>query len=460
MNQKKKVLLINPPETEQSGFSGPPLGLLYLAGSLLKEGVKTEIIDGCLEGWRKVEEKIRDYKPDIVGIPCLTPGRKKAFKVAKIAKNINKNILTVIGGVHPTIMYQQILKNYPFIDICVLGEGEKTLIEIVQGKKLEEIDGISFIKENNVILTKPRKYIEDLDKIPFPAWHLIDLQRYPARGRGIFNGVDLAQEPRVSVIFSRGCIGQCTFCSTWWIWRGWRHRSAKNMVDELELLNKNFKISHFCFADDTLTVDKQSILELCDEIIKRKLKIAFHITTRTDCVDKEMLERLRKAGCYNIAYGIETGSEKLLKEMNKKTEVETAKKAILLTQQVGIKPTILLIAGNVGESIKSINQTTDLLKEMNIKQDEIGSVGGLWILPGTKLYFDCKKAGFIDDNFWLSDKPYKIYTLEHNKLALSMFNFAIRTQGKLSKNKFINFIKIIPFIIKSWLKENIKINAR
>lgn len=447
--QNKKVLLINPPETEQGGFSGPPLGLLYLAGTLLKGGVETELIDGCLEGWRKIEEKIKNYKPDIVGIPCLTPERKKALKTAEMAKKAGKNILVVMGGVHPTIMYQQLLDNYPFVDICVLGEGEKTFLEIVQGKNLPEIQGIAFKKDKEIVLTPPREYVENLDEIPFPAWHLIDLQRYPARGSGIFNGVDLSKEARISVIFSRGCVGRCNFCSTWWIWKGWRCRSAKNMADELEVLNKKFKISHFCFSDDTLTVDKSKILDLCNEIIKRGLKIAFHVTTRVDCVDEELLKKLKEAGCYNIAYGIETASGNLLEKMGKGIGLDISRKAILMTKKANIKITALLIAGNEGENIDTINQTVNFLKDM--QPDEVGTVGGLWILPGTKLYFQCKKIGFINDDFWLSNKPYKIYTVENNKLTLNIFKYACQTRKILSRHKLVNFLNFAPLLFKIWI---------
>jgi len=451
-NLNKKVLLINPPETAQGDFSGPPLGLLYLAGTLLKEGIKTELIDGYLEDWERIEEKIKNYEPDIIGITCLTPERKKALRVAEIARKINKNILVVMGGAHPTIMYRQLLENYPFIDICVLGEGERTLVEIAQGKNLSEIEGIAFRKEKEILLTSPRKYVENLDEIPFPAWHLINLQKYPVRGRGFFNGVNLLQEPRISVIFSRGCTGRCIFCSTWWIWRGWRHRSAKNMVDELEILNKDFKISHFCFSDDTLTVSRQATLDLCDEIINRGLKIAFHVTTRVDCVDEKMLSELRKAGCYGIAYGVETCSPRLLKKMGKGTDIETSKKAIIMTKRVGIEPTVLLIAGNVGETVKTINQTVDFLKETRVLSNEIGSVGGLWILPGTKLYFDCKKAGFINDNFWLDNEPYKVYTLEHNRLTLEIFDYAYRSKNRLSEWWIINFVKFVVSLVRARLR--------
>jgi len=446
----KKILLINPPETQQNDFSGPPLGLLYLAGTLLGAGFEVAIIDGCLTGWEAVAQKIKNFQPDLVGVPCLTPGRQKSLRAAQIVKQINPNILVVLGGAHATIMYRQLLENYPAVDICVLGEGEQTMLEIAQGRPWLEIVGLAFRKNGRVILTPPRKYVADLDHIPFPAWHLVDLQKYPPRGRGTINGVDLSREPRVSVIFSRGCVGRCNFCSTWWIWRGWRHRSAKNMADEIELLQKKYGVRHLCFADDTLTVKRQPILDLCAEIKRRKLQIAFHVTTRADCVDVEVLRALRSAGCYEIAYGIETGSAQLLVRMEKGVSPQVARQAIALTKEAGIKNTVLLIAGSLGETAETINKTVRFLRATN--PEHVGSVGGLWILPGTRVYFEAKKAGLLGDAFWLGNQPFLLYTLEHPRWELAIFDWALRTKTLLSRWKIVNLIKAVPHFSRLFLR--------
>lgn len=457
----KKILLINPPETGQGDFSGPPLGLLYLAGTLVEAGILVKIVDGCLDGWEAIKKALLDFDPDIVGITCLTPGRHKALKAARLTKEIKPGSLVVMGGVHPTIMYRQILENYPEVDICVLGEGEETLLEIAKESDWSKIEGVAFRQKNKpeeIILTRPRKYASSLDELAFPAWELVDLQRYPAKGETVHNGVDLSKEVRVSVIFSRGCVGRCHFCSTWWIWRGWRHRSVENMVKELELLFNKFGIRHFCFADDTLTVDHSAILDLCDEIIKRGLKIAFHVTTRVDCVDEAMLKKLSQAGCYNIAFGVETAAPDILQTLEKGTEVEMAKKAIKLARAAGIKVTVLLIAGNVGETIESVNRTVNFLKD--VQADYVGSVGGLWILPGTKLYAHCKQKKYINDDFWLGEQPYKLYNLEYSTIKLNIFDYAFHHHLNLSRWWVLNFLKCSPLIlsetkkkIKFWLKK-------
>lgn len=430
-----KVLLINPPETMQTGFTCPPLGLLCLAGTLRDNGFDIRIIDGCIQGWSNVEEEMRKFFPDIVGITCLTPGRKNALNVARMAKTINQNCVVVLGGAHPTIMYRQLLGHYKDVDIVVRGEGEITFLEIVREVDLEKIDGIVYRDGDRIIKNSDRKYVKNLDELSFPAWDMIadTLWKYPSTTSGLKNyrGIDLYVGPRVSVTYSRGCTGRCDFCSTWWIWKGWRHRSAKNMVDELEWLYESFRIRHFCFADDALTVDKQATIDLCDEIVNRHLNIAFLATTRTDCVDMQILEKLKQAGCYEITYGIETASPRLLSRMKKDNDVQTSEIAITSTKQTGLRAGCLLIVGNVGETEETIDETIDFLRKTN--PDSIGTVGGLWILPGTGLYQYAKKIGIIDDDFWLSDEPYMIYTHEHSLRKLRFFTHALRRQKKISE---------------------------
>ena len=440
----KKVLLINPFETQQDGFSNPPLGLLYLAGTLLRHGIEVLVIDGCREGKDAVVTALREFGPDFVGITCLTPGRKRAVEIASLTKQIAGDIPVVLGGAHPTIMYRQMMKQYQQIDYIVRGEGEQTLLELVQGVSLQEIDGLVYRQDGVTVKTKTRKHYDNLDDIPFPAWHLLNLSRYPGRGNGKHNGIVLRDAPRISVTFSRGCSGHCDFCSTWWIWKGWRHRSAENMADELEMLYRDHGIRHFCFADDAMTVDRRATVELCDEIIRRNLVIAFHVTTRTDCVDEEMLLKLKQAGCYMVAFGIETGSPRLLKEMGKENDIETSIRAILLCKKIKLPVTALLIVGSVGETEETVLETRDLLRQA--MPDEVGCTGALWVLPGTKLYHDCRRRGIIDDNFWLGDEPYMVYTMEHSHETLQRFVQTINSY-KGHVRKAIEKAKRLPRIL-------------
>lgn len=436
MKQVKRVLLINPPESKQDGFFNPPLGLLYLAGNLRRAGVDVVVLDGCLDGWPAISRRIEEYKPHIIGVTCLTVQRKAALKVARVAKEIDPTMLTVLGGPHPTIMDRQILTHYSFVDVIVRGEGEETIVDLAQGVPVVEIAGVSWRRNGEVVRNRLRPSIENLDTIPFPAWDLVDIARYPARGEGLVNGINLAQVPRVSVIFSRGCTGRCYFCSSWWVWRGWRARSAGNMADEIELLYQDLGVQHFCFADDTMTVNRVEVVRLCQEIVNRHLKIAFHLTTRVDCVDEEMLRWLKEAGCYEIAYGIETASQRLLDAMGKGVEWDRAAKAVEMTTKAGIATTALLIVGNVGESVETMNETIDWLVRTAPKS--VGTVGGLWILPGTKLCARAKRLGLLNDEFWLGDEPYLLYTSEHTKNRLRLFTTALELRQDLIKPLWLN----------------------
>jgi len=437
-----KILLINTPRTALGNMKPPPLGLLYLAGMLLKHNVDVRMIDGCVEKKGVVEKTIREYKPTIVGISCFTSGRKISLKVARLVKKIDESILVVMGGMHVTHMYQQVLENYPYVDICVRGEGEKTFLEIVQGKNLFKIDGVAFRDGKEIIVTKNREYSKNLDEIPFPAWHLVDFKKYCV-GRGkIRKGNILNKATKVNVIFSRGCMGRCNFCSIWWVWGNYRNRSAKNMADEIELLYKKFNINHFEFTDDALTLNKKEIIKLCNEIISRELHVSFMAITRADFVDEEVLIALKKAGCYRISFGVESGDPAILKDMNKAIGSDNLKNAFALSRKVGIESLALIINGYFGETVKSINRTIDFLKEIN--PDRIGTRPGLFVYPGTNDYERCKKMGFINDNFWLGNRYLIRYTKEHNRLTLNSFSIALFRRQKMSKYKIVNYFRFLP----------------
>jgi len=198
---------VNPHDTEQCGFTNPPLGLLYLAGTLLTHGFDVKIVDGCRDGENAVYEALRSFCPDLVGITCLTPGRNQVIELVNMAKAIDPFVTVVLGGVHPTIMYKQMMEQCPGVDFIVLGEGEGALLEIVQGKKPAKIDGIVFRESGGHSQNWQQGAGGRSRRDPVPCWHLVDLHRYQARGDFVFRGIDLRVEPRISIIFSRGCKG-------------------------------------------------------------------------------------------------------------------------------------------------------------------------------------------------------------------------------------------------------------
>ncbi|MDP2912997.1 MAG: radical SAM protein [Candidatus Omnitrophota bacterium] len=425
----QKVLLINPPEAGRGDYSTAPLGLLYLAAVLKKNNITVDFIDGYLSGWEGIEKKVEEYMPSIAGITCHTYARQKALKAAAMVKAKAPGAIVVLGGAHATLMYRQLLEHYGVVDITVRGEGEATFLEICQGKDLEDINGIAYRDGSGIAVNSERALVANLDELPFPSWEMVDFKKYPPDGCGVYNGIDIGKEPCVPVVFSRGCIGSCVFCCDKLIWKRWRRRSPVNMADELEILNKRYGIKRFNFNDDLFTADRSAAACLCEEIIKRGLIIAFEIVSRTDCLDIDLLKLLKKAGCFKICFGIETASPELLKRMKKFIAPGLSEKAIMLTRSVGIRASALLIAGNLGETRDTINETVDFINRAN--PDETGLANGLRVLPGTELYEHAKEIGFINDDFWLTDYHWKIFTAENSKLSLNIFCEALRRKERL-----------------------------
>jgi radical SAM superfamily enzyme YgiQ (UPF0313 family)/2-polyprenyl-3-methyl-5-hydroxy-6-metoxy-1,4-benzoquinol methylase len=409
-NRFKKVLLINPPELKMNGYLSVPLGLLYLAAYLREKekGVVVDIVDGALRGERAVIQKIKAFSPDLVGITALTPSRHQALKTARLAKKFRPFSKVVLGGVHPTLMWEQMMKHYKEIDFIVRGEGEITFFELVTGKELEEISGLVWRNRKGLIINnKDRSLVPNLDNLPFPAWEMIDPLSYPAWGKGKVDGIDLGKEVRFPIVFSRGCMGVCTFCSSWRIWRGHRSRRGRKVADEVEFLVKKYGAKHLCFYDDTFGGDRKEVINFCREIVKRKIKVAIVGSTRVDLVDEKLLAWLKKVGFYELAFGIESGSPRMLAKINKKNDLSEIEEAVSFTKKVGIKASALMMYGLPEETDEDKRLTEKLLDK--IQPDAIGSIGEVWIFPGTALYIQAKNAGLINDKFWLGKRPYYVY---------------------------------------------------
>lgn len=384
------VLLINPHDTAQGGFSSAPLGLAYLAGTLLANGIDVRIVDGYLDGFEGIKKAIDKQKPEWVGVTCYTPGRHQALEIARYAKDAGCR--AVLGGPHPSIMHEQIMEHYPFVDHIVVGEGELALMTLL-------------LRGNSARSVVTVDHVENLDNIPFPAWHLLELNRYPGGMLQMFRDVNLG-EPRIPVVFSRGCLGACSFCSTWKVWKGWRRRSPLNMVRELELLQHEFGVHHIVFQDDAMTLDVEATKELCRLIIERGLSFGIFGTTRTDACDAELFSLMSQAGFYGVSMGIESGSQRMLDLMCKRNTVEQNEAAINMAHAAGLSVCALIVQNYPGETVADRQATIDFLNRT--KPCDVGTIGCTWVLPGTKLYSQMKKEGKIGDEFWLGEQP--VYT--------------------------------------------------
>lgn len=449
--KKLKTLLTYPPTTvaleNQAGElkrdpPSLPLGIAYLAAALEKANCEVRAIDMFDFTHNQVVEAIERENPDIVGISCFTERRHSAFEVAKITKKINPNIKVVMGGSHATFLYEQVLLNYP-VDIIVLCEGESTIVDLIKclesDKDIAEVNGIAFQREGKVIKTNVKPLISHLDNLPFPSYHFFDLNKYryfrfDHLPNSSLNGKKISELNQGFMITSRGCPYACQFCSTTLFWgRKLRLRSPQNVVDEIELLYNKYDVKFIIFQDDAFTAHQKRVIELCQEIIRRGIDIRWVCGTRTDCLSAEMLRYMKEAGCFYIALGAESFSQTILKNMNKRTKVPEMIRAINMVRESGISVGIDLIVGYPGESDETIDETIKTMDKL--KLDGIG-VGLVTVFPATPLYELARRQGFVEDDYWLTEKACPIYTVENDIETLKKWQNKIQFNYYFKKKMF------------------------
>jgi radical SAM superfamily enzyme YgiQ (UPF0313 family) len=287
-------------------------------------------------------------------------------------------------------MTDQLVENYPFVDYWVCGDGETIWRDLCKGGR-----------PTGKILKQP---VEHLDSLPLPAWERINVMEYPARGAGVHRGNDLGKVPRVSIVLGRGCSGACTFCSTWWVNGRYRAHSKEWIAQELDMLWR-MGVRHLVWQDDCLTADKASFFGLCD--VLANYNFSWFGTTRVDCFDLETARRAAAAGCYEMTFGVESGSPTILRRMNKKVNLEQALEAREACRAAGLKYTALMMGGFPYETEPTRQETREFLTRL--APDDVGCMGHTFILPGTALYKKCKRAGLLDDSFWLGPEAYYTY---------------------------------------------------
>jgi anaerobic magnesium-protoporphyrin IX monomethyl ester cyclase len=343
-----------------------PSWVAYIGGALKKAGFdQIKFVDAMADDIPddQIEEIIRKNMPDVVMATNITPSIFKAQAIMKLAKKVNPKIRTIMGGIHSTFMYPQVLSEAPETDYIVRGEGEEVTVnlikEIAAGTDLKnrgDITGIAYIdNDGKVFATAAHPVIEDLDTLS-PDWSLYDWDKY------IYTPLNC----RLAVPnFARGCPFTCTFCSQWQFWRRYRARSPKLFVDEIEVLVKQHKVGFFILADEEPTINKQKFVSLCQELIDRKLNVTWGINTRvTDIMrDADLLPFFRKAGLVHVSLGTEAASQMNLNRFRKETTIEENKLAIKLLQKNGIVAEAQFVMGLEHETPETIEETYQLCKD-------------------------------------------------------------------------------------------------
>lgn len=369
------ILLVNPHGMMQGPYFDVPTNLLYLYSSLRAAGVDCAISDGNLIGQQGVKDDIDRLKPSLVGVSCLSPVRFAALEILEYAKR--RGAVTVMGGHHGHWMYNQVLTNYPYVDIVVFGEGEKTIVDLATTTDYNSVLGIA-CRIGPGIGTSKREYVENLDDLPFPAWDTVDFEAYRYTKRGI--------GPRA--YYSRGCLGACKFCNSTRFWRGYRHRSPENFCTELQWLYELGERT-FAFGDDN--IDADGIVELFSAIAQAEnVALPSSVTMRVDGITDESCYWMKKCNVRAVCLGVESGSQRMLDHMRKGITVAQAESACNLVKQYKMRLTVLLIRNSISETERDRQMTVDFCNR--VQPDSIGSVDALWLYPGTAYYREIQEG--------------------------------------------------------------------
>lgn len=371
-------------------FPMPPLSLSYLAAVLQREGIEVQILDLLISQHTsaKIRRKLEEYQPRVVGVPCSTMNYPAAINILKVCKGFDPDVVTVIGGPHVSFTATETLEQAPWVDIVVRGEGEETLVEMVRvletGASLQQVRGIAFRQDGAVVMTEPRPPIEDLDSLPLPARHLLPLSGYRALGAPC------------SVISSRGCPFGCIFCSAPRMFgRRVRFRDPRLVVDEMEMIHRQFGFDRINIVDDTFTVNHRHVREICNELMRRSLNIRWTAYSRVDTLNQELVEMMKQAGCIWLCFGIESGSEKILKTIKKGITLDDARRGVKLATEAGIEVLASFILGLPGETLETVRQSVDFARELG---NDYGAGYGLHVLaplPGTEVYEEADEYGIV-----------------------------------------------------------------
>ena len=362
-----------------------PIGISCLASYILDEipGLDVKLLDFTVGKFSHslYRKQLEDFKPEIVGISIITLNSAGGGLLAKLTRDFDPAILVVTGGVHATMRPAECLG---YSDIVVRGEGEEAFCEIVQGKELSRIKGVSYKREGEIIHNTPRERIENLDALPFPAHHLFRMEKYKAF-------------PAWGIMASRGCPFDCIFCCSPQMWgRRVKFRNPSNVVDEIEYLHRDFGIRHINFFDDAINISTPWVIQLCDDIMKRNLhnEMSFSGMIRADkrLVSPELLQKLGEANFTGVGLGIESGSSRILKSISKALTLDEAKNTIKMVRSSNIRRLKgFFMVGNWDETVGDIFNTWRFVLFNNIQP----AFSICTPFPGTRFYDQLKDHGYI-----------------------------------------------------------------
>ncbi len=375
-----RVLLLSTPHPlEESPL--PPLSLSYLASVLIKDGIEVRILDFLVTQYnpRKLRRELEEYKPQLVGATCVTLNYPIARRMLKVCKDFDPHMFTVIGGPHVTFALEETLLQTPWIDAIVIGEGERTLVELAraveQGKDIHHVNGIAFADGDIVTKTTPKAQVEDLDRLPLPARELLPIARYHALGTPC------------TVITSRGCPYGCIFCSGRRMFGPKvRFRSPGLVVDEIEHLQRDFGFVKINIVDDTFTLNHHHTQAVCEEMLRRNLKMKWSVFARVDRISEELAQLMNRAGCEWMLFGVESADEDILKTIKKGFTPDEVRRGVKVASEAGINVFNSFILGLPGESRDTARKSLAFGDELYHTYGAKYGFHMLAPLPGTEIF--------------------------------------------------------------------------
>ena len=406
-NNNSKIIFVNPPyERIAPGYDfvryitnrSPSLGLLYLAAVVREAGYQTAIIESDIENLNpdQVTEHLLNEQPDYIGITLFTVGVWQAAQIARQIKQYLPTIKIIVGGPHISSMSMETMQRFPEFDIAVIHEGEQVLPELLQqleqNNNLSNVNGIIFRDDTGLQKTPPAPSITDLDALPLPAWDL--LPGFP--DTSLLPIFDYPQGPVATMAASRGCPFLCKFCDTSTFGAKVRANSPEAVFNTMKYLKDQFGIRHIQFVDDLFLASRIRTLELCDLIIDHKLDMTWSCTARVDTVKPDVLKRMKQAGCWEISFGLETGSNELLQQMEKAARVEISEQAVNWTSDAGIRCKGLFMLGYPGENNQTIEQTKAFTRRIPMTTMNLSKFTPY---PGSPVYREIYGTNIRDDHW-------------------------------------------------------------
>lgn len=433
---KRKFLLVHPrPSSENFGESGlMPLGLAYIASILEKKGIDVEVLDMMIDGLSNIDfsEYVRKMKPWVVGFSSTTPQINNTFELAKIVKE-NSDSYVIFGGSHPSALPKESLLNKN-VDYVIRGEGERTIGELIDNFDTpENVKGISYKKNGKIIHNTNRPFIDDLDSIPFPARRLFKFKEYP--GPPVMG----VQTPIGNIMTSRGCLYNCIFCYKGVFGNIFRARSAENVVEEWIELVHDFKAKEIMIVDDSFNTNKERAINICKKLIEEKLDTPWTcpVGIRVNTASMDLLKLMKKAGCYRVGLGVESGSQKVLNDIGKGVTLQQAEQAFKNMKKIGIETMAFFVLGTPTDTRETMEQSIAFAKKLNPDYCQF-SIATPY--PGTRLYGVVKNNLLISDWDDFGSYAGKAY-FETNKLTKVLVE-------KMFKKAYRNFYLRPRFILK------------